>query len=415
MKKIIYIHINRLMLACAAVILILFSACVEKEDGLFHPVITEIRNYAPAPNDTLIQSLQPGQWVVLTGRNLTGATDILFNGVSAVVNNGLFSDNYAVVQVPGVIPFPLVPTELLNTVRYITNKGLTTYSFEISAPAPAITRISNENANAGDSVVVFGSNLFMLNKFSFAGTEITEYKSSPDGTFVSFKMPEITGSGPVVVENNTGGYSTPFNVNDPTGTLCNFDDVNTFGWGANIVNNNPLYPSSRGNFAVLQNNGLNAGNSSWWEGGRSMNTNPVQWIPQASLSDAVSEYVFKFEINVPGEWNGATLLVLKDFNWGYVARYEPWRISSSRTSPFTTEGNWITVTIPFSEFRNKPQGGKDGTGLSIASLKDLLGDSGNGSLSIFIINDSSEATAAMNIAIDNLRVVKVIEPEEEED
>lgn len=406
MNKIKYI--NRWLLASVAVFLILLSACNEKEDGLHAPVITEIRNYAPSPNDTLVQSIQPGQWVVLTGRNLARASQILFNGESAVLNNGLFSDKFAVVQVPEVIPFPLVPEELLNTVQVITDQGMTTYSLNISAPAPTITRVSNENANVGDVVTVYGTNLFLLNRLSFGGLDVLEYTSSSDGTFISFVLEELSGSGPVIAENNSGKYTTAFNVNDPTGTLCNFDDINTFAWGASIEDNNPLFPSNRGKFAVLQNNGLNPGNFSWWEGGRSINTDPVQWIPEADLSDAVSEYAFKFEINVPGDWEGTTLLILKDFNWGYVARYEPWRISSSRTSPYTTEGNWVTVTIPFTEFRNKPQGGKDGAGETVPSLRTLLGDSGNGALNIFSVNDSSDPASAMNIAFDNIRVVKII-------
>jgi hypothetical protein len=406
METTTYKYMNRLLLACAAVMMTLMFAC-EKEDVMPAPVITEIRNYAPSPNDTLVQSLQPGQWVVLTGYNLTGATQILFNGIPATVNNGLFSDKHAVVQVPEVIPFPLVPAELLNTVQYVTNLGLTTYSFNISAPAPTITSISNENANIGDVVFVYGTNLFLLTKLSFAGTEITEYSSSPDGTFVSFILPELTGSGPVVAENNTGGYSTPFNVNDVTGMLCNFDDVNTFSWGASTSNSDATFPGNRGYYAILQNNGLNAGNFSWWEGGRSINTNGVQWVPEDKLNDPIGNYAFKFEINVPGQWNGTSLFILRDFNWSYVARYEPWSLENNRTAPFTTDGNWVTVTIPFSEFRNKPDGGKDGTGLSAGSLKDLLGDSGSGGVNIFTVNDSSEPAAAMNIAIDNIRVVRI--------
>jgi hypothetical protein len=409
MKKIFYNCIYGFALCSMITTFLMLSACDDDtESG--NPVITEVRNYAASPDDTLITTLQPGQWVVLHGQNLTGAQQILFNGVSATFNGGLFSDTRAVVQVPAVIPFPIIPAEKQNTIQYFTENGATTFSFDISAPAPTITAISNENAIVGDSVYIYGTNLFLLTKVIFAGTEITEYSSSPDGTYVSFMLPELEGSGPVMVENKTGGYSTVFNVNDGTGILCNFDDVNTFSWGTGTDNNSTTFPGNKGYYANLKNDGLGAGNWSWWEGGRSINTNGVQWLPRAagdSLRDPVDEYAFKFEINVPEEWNGTTLFILRDYNWAYVARFEPWNLGNGKTAPVTTNGHWVTVTIPLSQFRTKADG-KDGTGAPAATLKQFLGDSGSGSVNMFTVNDSGASVAPLNISIDNIRVVKIM-------
>lgn len=399
MKKIIIE--NRILQLCCILVTMLLVACEEKDD--MAPVITEVRNYAPSPDDSIVQSIQPGQWVVLTGHNLTGAMQILFNGVSADFNSSLFSDTYAVVQVPEVISFPLVPAETLNTIQYVTNQGSTIFSLDISAPAPTITSISNENANVGDLVYIYGTNLFLLTKLTYAGTEITEYSSSSDGTFVSFMLSELNGSGPVVVENKTGRYSTVFNVNEPD-VLCNFDDVNTMSWGTGTSDNSTTFPGNRGWYANLKNDGLSAGNFSWWEGG--INTNSVQWVPVDSLSVPVDEYAVKFEINVPEKWSGTSLFILKDYNWTYVARFEPWDLGNGETTPISTNGYWTTVTISFSEFRTKADD-KDGTGVSADSLTDLLGANGSGSFHVFTINDSDEPTDAMNIAIDNIRVVKI--------
>jgi hypothetical protein len=400
MKKIIE---NRILQLCCIVVTLLLAAC--EDDDMNAPVLTGVRNYAPGPDDSVLQSLQPGQWVVLTGHNLSGATQIVINGVSTDFNSSLFSDTYAVVQVPAIIPFPLIPAEQQNTIKYVTNQGSTIFSFDVVAPAPTITGISNENANTGDIVYIYGTNLFLLTKLSYAGTEITEYSSAPDGTYVSFALPALNGSGPVVVENQTGGVSTVFNVNDP-GVLCNFDDVNTLDWGPNVDNSGTTFPSNRGNYAILKNDGLNAGNFSWWEGARGINTKGVQWIPSENLSDALGDYALKFEINIPQKWNGTSIFILKDYNWNYVARLEPWKLDNDKTAPVSTNGNWITLTIPFSQFLTKANG-KDGTGVPAADLKELLGDSGKGSLNIFTVNDSDKPTPALNIAIDNIRVVKI--------
>jgi hypothetical protein len=403
MKKIIE---NPILQLCCILITLLLVAC--EDDEMNAPVITEVRNYAPSPDDSVLQSLQPGQWVVLTGHNLSGATQIVINGVLTPFNNSLFSDTYAVVQVPAVIPFPIIPAEKQNTIEYVTNEGSTIFPFSVTAPAPTVTYISNENALAGDVVRIYGTNLFLLTKLTFAGTEITGYTSSPDGTYVDFILPELNGSGPVVVENETGGYSTVFNVNDvTTGALCNFDDVNTMAWGTGTDNSSATFPGNRGYYANLKNDALPAGSFDWWSWQRSINTNAVQWVPVDSLSVPLDEYAVKFEINVPEKWNGTSLFIVKDYDWRYVARFEPWSLGNGKSTAVSTGGTWQTVTIPFFVFRAKADG-IDGTGLSATTLTDLLGSSGSGSINFYTINDSAAPSATgVNIAIDNIRVVKI--------
>ena len=90
MKKIINNHIYFIQFFCMAVIFILFSACEEDMEG--PPVITEIRNYAETPNDTTVQTLSTGQWVVLMGKNLLGVSEVYFGGIPATLNNTFFTD-----------------------------------------------------------------------------------------------------------------------------------------------------------------------------------------------------------------------------------------------------------------------------------------------------------------------------------
>jgi hypothetical protein len=398
MKKIL--HSYKLSLFVLTMMVAILQAC--EKDEMNGPVITSVTNYAASPNDSAIQSLLPGQWVVLNGHNLQDAVQILFNGVPANFNSGLFADNHAVVQVPAVIPFPTVSQDKLNTIQYFTPHGSTTIQFNIVAPAPTIQAISNENANTGDSVYIYGTNLFLLTKVNVAGIPITEYVSSPNGTSVGFVLPELTEGGPVVVANKSGKDSTVYHINDQVkGVLCNFDNVSTFSWGTNIDNSDTDFPSNRGAYAVLYSPVLSAGDGSWWNSQRSINTNAVQWIPVSQLNDSIENYAFKFEINVPDDWQGTSILVLKDYTWTYVALCEPWKDANGNTFPYKTKG-WRTITIPLTEFRTN-----NGKGTSVKTLTDLLGASANGVLNVFTVNNGSKPTdTGLRAAVDNLRVVK---------
>ncbi|HWV69229.1 glycan-binding surface protein, partial [Chitinophaga sp.] len=281
--------------------------------------------------------------------------------------------------------------------------GATTFTFSIAAPPPSITAVSNENANEGDSVYISGLNLFFIKDFTFAGTAITKFAESSDGTSVGFVLPKLSKSGPVVITTKSGTATTPYNVNDDkTGVLCNFDNINTFSWGSSTDNSSTAFPGNRGYYAVLKNNILPAGDGTWWDGGRSINTNDVQWIPTDSLGVAIDDYAFKFEINVPAAWTGTSIYVIKGYSFDYLARYEPWQGANGTVSPYTTKG-WRTVTIPLSLFRTN-----DGKGTAASNLTTLLGATATGAVNIQTKNFSGSPSASgLQAAVDNIRVVKI--------
>jgi hypothetical protein len=47
--------------AMALLVVIIMPACKKEKAGA-EPTITSIRNYAAAPNDTVVTSITPGQW-----------------------------------------------------------------------------------------------------------------------------------------------------------------------------------------------------------------------------------------------------------------------------------------------------------------------------------------------------------------
>jgi len=401
MKKLLYKTNNYLLLVLLATIFFLQQGCKKDESSSAAPVITGVRNYVASPGDSLLTSVGPGKWVIISGRNLKGALEVYFDGVRASsLNAALFSDTSAMVLMPSVIAFPLVEASKLNTIRYVTTHGETTFSFPIVAPAPTISGISNEGANPGDSVKINGFNFFFIKSVKYAGVDVTSYKASDDGTSISLAVPSgiSTSGGVVSVSTKSGTVTTVYNVHDyVTGVLNNYDGVNNFSWGAATSNSSVDFPGNNGTYGVLQASNLAAGNRNWWE--RSFNLNSAQWIPANKLQDTLGNYALKFEIFVKKPWVNGSIQIVKDYSWTYTALYRPWKNSDGSTSPFTTKG-WQTVTIPLSDFVTD-------TGVPVSSIKDLVGPTGAGGTMIAFINDGSTVVADFEAAVDNIRVVKI--------
>ncbi|MBC7889337.1 MAG: hypothetical protein H7Z13_15780 [Ferruginibacter sp.] len=402
MKKFIYINRFFSLLAVVTILLLAQAGC-KKQDIAPPPSISAIRNYMAAPGDSLINITGPGQWIVIIGNNLKGTIAIYFDGVSASFNEAIFSDTSAVVLLPSVIPFPSVSAANLNTIRYVTNHGETSFSFPIVPPAPSITSISNENANPGDTISIVGFNFFFIQSVSFAGTNITNYGGSNDGTAIILKLPAgITQSGPVIVTTKSGVATTLYNVNDVnTGVFCNFDNKNLYGWGSTSVNNNAIiFPGNRGNYARMSFASCNAFDWSWWNGGRGCQMNAGQWVPLANVNDPIAKWSLKFEVFVKNPWTDGCVFI-HDGAWGRTCRFEPWKTAVG--SKFQTTG-WTTITIPMTEFRSKANG-VDGTGTSATSISDLIGASGNKAMQFSFANPSAVVTN-FDMAIDNIRIVQ---------
>lgn len=364
------------------------------------PVITGVRSYVASPGDSLLTSVGTGKWVVISGQNLRGALQIYFDGVKGSFNDAWFSDTSAIVLIPDVIAFPLVEPSQLNTIRYVTTHGETSFSFPIVAPAPTISGISNESANPGDTVRINGFNFFFIKHVSYAGVEVTGFTASSDGTAISMAVPaSVSTPGPVIVSTKAGIATTFYNVHDyVTGVLNNYDGVNNFVWGSDVSNSSANFPGNNGNYGVMKASNIPAGNGEWWGGGRSINTNDAQWIPVTHLQDTLNNYALKFETAVNKPWVNGSIQIVRDQNWDYMALYRPWKNANGSVTPFKTSG-WQTVTIPLSNFLK--------ASLPASTLTDLLGSEGKGAIKFMFINDDTKVVADFEAAVDNIRVVKI--------
>ncbi len=373
--------------------------------GTGTPVITGIRAYKPSPHDSVLVQTGPGAYVVLQGSHLTGVTAVYFDGIKASINTALGSDNNFPVMVPSIIPFSSVAAAQLNTIEVVTSTGQVTYKFPIVPPAPTITGISNEDANPGDSVKIYGLNFFFVQTLTYAGLPVTSYTSSNDGTYIKLAVPTgVTQTGGLVsITTKSGTVSTAYSVHDfVDGVFQNWDNVNGYPWGCGSSNSPAAYPGNTGWYGQLSASNLPANDSQWWaEPG--VNMGGSQWVPASDISNSLANYAVKFEISVPNStpWANGSIYVAVNYGFNYIALYQPWKNSDGSITPFSTNG-WQTVTIPLSNFKSS-----NGTGTPAASITALVGASGNNGMNIWYLNDSSVQVAAFAAAIDNIRVVKI--------
>jgi hypothetical protein len=524
MKKILNKHIHFSLMFSLTAICILFASC--KSEEITSPVITSVRMYNASPMDTLMSvgnsktdtlwSGRTGKYVTIIGQNLQNALSIKFNGVATKFNSALFAPNSVVVPIPDIM-FSTIDTTKLYTLEYETTTGSTTFSFKLGPQAPTIKAISNVFANPGDSVYIYGTNLVLVQSFSYGGTKITSFKpnlygtalgfkmpspapttgqvvittktgtsnlkilalptiagisnenasagdsvyifgtylksiqsftyagtsitsfvSSANGSYVGFKLPTLTTqSGPVSITTAFGTTTIPYNINTlnylQDGVIMNFDgnlwtfsgmegswgnDIkgginnaanDRYGWFTHTTDFDGVLGTNNTQFPFYRQDAVfdaGQGGSDW--NGHAFQIAENQWIPTGNLSDPVDSWAIKFEMSIAKPLNGVSICIRTDFAGdSYLFRYEPWQISASTTKNFSTKG-WITVTVPLTEFRAKDDKLGLGRGASVSSLTKLVDNNGKTKLKIFAKNfGATKSATGFYGAFDNIRVVKI--------
>ena len=399
-----YIISRQVQLLIVMTLLACFTACKKDETNTSSaaPVITKVRAIAPAPNDSTLTKVSPGQLVVLQGDNFLGVKAVYFNGVIATFNTALVAKQNLVVTVPEPdFSNPVAGQE--NMVRIITNAGEATFAMPLVPPPPVITGVDYEYKAPGQVLTIYGQYLYLITSVAFTGGEGTNIQSNQAGTVMQVTIPASATAGNIVLTTQ-GGTSSYVSYNDrSTGMFTDFDAVNKFQyWSASQSSDASLFPGAIGNYAHMKFDNVGINDQAWYNGGRSINLNDGQWIPQANLSDPTDSWAVKFDIFVKEPWKTGALLIRTD-SYEYMARYEPWKTAVGGS--FTTTG-WITVTLPLSSFK-KEAAGFQGTGESIANLGTLLGTTGSKAMSFMFYNDSATPIAKFEAAVDNIRVVKI--------
>ncbi len=408
------------------------------------PTIYYIRPASASASDSLLVQAYPQAQICLVGTNLTSIKQLYFNDKKAILNTSFITDKTLIVQVPSDIP-----DEVSDKMYMITaNNDTLTYDFHVVIPAPNVTQMSCEYAAPGSTATIYGSYFIddpnIPLEVIFPDGQNAEIKSINDTrSTITITVPECTTEGQVTVKSIYGTGTSSFRYLDSRGMLFDFDTPNAVtnavlgnhGWHNQVIESDET--SLAGNFLRLGDPSVTLDeDGSWNDGNFSFEYWPGNWAdPETYSGDGVrltdladfSDYAnmsYKFEMYVPksNPWAAGAMQIIVGgvtkismgnagvtdiygntlagcnntyFNNDELPRgiYRPWESTGS----FDTGDEWITVTIPISEFKYAMSGGAASGSLNASDFT---------SLTIFVVSGGIKGTECQPvIKIDNIRAV----------
>ena len=383
----------------------------ELTDGT--PVIHYIRPQDVAAKDSLLVEAYTETPICIVGENLTSIQQMYFNDVKAVLNTSYITKNTLLVTIPSDIPEN-------NTGKiYMINqaKDTTTYDFKVLVPAPVVSAMKCEYVAVGEEATVTGQyfvddpndpltiTFIGINKsIDVPVKNIKEITASS----LRFVVPKGAEEGQIEVHSIYGDGKSKFYYNDSRGMITDFEGENHAGptgvipQGWNIA---ATYSTEGGCSGTYVQVGPAETEGGWveelklpfWCGnwnGNPMSITEGAGVPIRNFID-VSDWEnmsFKFELFIPSSnaWSAGALQILFANNgncandsWQnntYIhtsadggldlprALYNPWASSGS----FDTGDEWITVTIPLTDFVYNDDGTKAPTGMSENSFDSFV-------------------------------------------
>ena len=433
-----------------------FTSCEDEPDKYEvaggTPTIDYVRPVDVASKDSLLTAASLDNTICIVGRNLRSVTKINFNDQKAVLNTSYMTDNTIIVTVPKTIP-----NKVSDKIYFITSKQDTvTYDFKTVVPAPIISSMSNEWADAGEEVTIKGD-YFLDYDNSHLNIKVGENYTIPyedlkiSQNSIKFNMPEdMPKHEPIYITTINGTTKAGFRYMDNRGMLFDFDTP----WkeGGEVLGNNGWHnrtitsdgTSLSGNYMVLGETAMGA-DGGWNDGNFSFEYWPGSWQDPETYSSRPriqdladfsdwENMSLKFEMCIPKDngWSAAPMQIyfgsvtqvsnggagVQDIygnvlaganntffhEQGKLARalYMPWQNTEDKL--YNTEDKWVTVTIPLANFVYDYDGNK---GLSYSGVNDFS------AFNIFVVkgayNDASVLPTGVDcnpiIKIDNIRVV----------
>lgn len=439
---------SSLLLASAVVFSFSLQSCKDQPDEFEltggTPTIDYIRPAKASAKDSLLVQAYPQATICLVGSNLTSIKEMYFNDKKAILNTSFITDHTLIVQVPSDIP-DLVTDKIYMT----TNDGdKLTYDFHVVIPAPTVASMSCEYAVPGSIATIYGSYFVddpnVPLTVTFPDGQVATIKDiNSSRSAITIEVPNCTTEGQITVKSIYGTTNSAFRYLDSRGMLFDFDTPNiatnvvlgNHGWHAQKIETDDTALS--GNFLRLGDPSVTLdADGAWNDGNFSFEYWPGNWQdPENYQGDGVrltdladfsdySNMSYKFEMLVPKDnpWSSGAMQIIvggvekitngaagvKDIDGKTLAGanntyfhndelprgiYRPWEATGS----FDTADEWITVTIPISEFKY---------GFSGAAATGTLTADDFTSLTIFVVSGGIKGTECNPvIKIDNIRAV----------
>ncbi len=376
-------YLNKILTAMAISAGFLAVSCEDQPDAFVAtegvPQIDYIRY---VDRDIVITQAFMEETVCLVGENLRSVNQLWFNDQEAVLNTSFMTDNTLVASVPQ--NQAVVQTDKIYLIT--AAQDTVTYDFKVLAPAPIVKSMSNEHAKVGETVTITGQYFISPVTVEMQGAVVEEKDLTFTETSLSFNIPEGAKPGIVKVTTSSGTTASPFHYRDKRGLITDFDgttDIVPQGWNfkgeylteggvdgkyVELKSANPLDESGAWNedFKI----DFWCGN---WNGDpMSVTSGPGTPICYVVDFTDFKNMALKFEICIPksNPWSSGAMQLI--FTNSKNAANDSWQnntfVHSSasdaagldlcrglwrpweQTGEFHTDGKWITVTVPFSEF-----------------------------------------------------------------
>ncbi len=381
-------NLKYLWLLCLALLAVSFTACNDddeyfEKDAQNTPIVISkiyLEDAEATVTDREVTFARLGQIIRVEGSGLYGVKYVYVNGYETYFNRSYVSDQSMMFQLDGDTPISEAEDDVRNTIRFVKDGAETTYSFTIRAASPTISSINLTLPMAGETVIVYGTNLHETTKVTLPdGTEITNVESDEDGEWYSFTMPSnVSGGGSIISEGANGTAQTPACFNERDGMILDFDGTGEQGvWSATYtaddLETDPLN-TGRGNVvpavpaSVIAEGGIQSGahGNGWFTAGNDSELD--DWSRFYSLipeTTSVENVALQFDVYVPEDWSTGMLEFTLQNNlssYGYGSTettnttnityptavvWVPWLVEGE-VVPYSTTG-WETITIPISE------------------------------------------------------------------
>ncbi|MCB0642515.1 MAG: hypothetical protein KDC44_12785 [Phaeodactylibacter sp.] len=382
----------------------LFTTSCKKEDmdavpeDIGDPAIHYIRSTDPDKADSLLVGAYMGSLIAIVGEDLQYTREIWFNDQMASLNPTYITNETILVNVPSS-----VPTEVNNMIRIVfANEEELLYEFSVNVPSPLIQGIKSEYVEAGQVAVLYGDFFFDPVTVTFAG--------GAEGTIVSLNktelqvvVPDDAEGGEITVSTNFGAVKSDFLFRDDRNVVVNFDDLRSRSWNSPVAENGvgDFIPCS-GGYTFFKWDDVGA-----WQWVNELNMMYIAEdgetgrgnVPIFPSGAIPSEWGVRFELNVGFEWREIPLEIFfaqygEDHGRDVprtMVRWKPWEAEGV----YQTDG-WETITVPLAAFNVD----KDGNPAELGDISTFT------NLTIMFFG-AADATYNVNMAIDNVRVVKL--------
>ena len=335
--------------------------------------------------------------------------ELWFNDQPAALTTTFITNTSIIARVPAELP-----EVITNKLKLVFSNGEELiYDFAVDISEPFVSRMKCEYVNVGDNATFYGNYFYAPISVVFTGGVEGEIVSLEDD-IMEVKVPVGVQPGPITITNNFGIVETDFWFIDNRNIILSFDNMSgpngqapagtslwhpapgDFNRASNSIEG---IPSINGNYLY---NPYPSGYGAWgwselWTGNAPAPENAeLANIPEEAFVNP-GAYSLKMEVNtIGGSTSGAWFNVWIGNDIGSLASRGPvggqanpqlynWRPN------FDTNGEWQTITIPWSEFYAY---GSEGGFEYSASGYDIS----------IVLQGPNDATMKA-LAIDNVRVV----------